>query len=260
MSHRFQIPHKNILCCLLSSFFLSTAAVADDGHFYLSGSLGASRAAIGKTAPQIVYFGNLVSDSYPVNNNQSIATAFGLNGGYEFSGVNFKPAIAIGLGVYRTLSDYTYKGQLVESIFGGPGVPVLNYKYNILNTRLMAELRFIWILGKFAPFVNLGAGTAWTRNYSYSESRINNAVIPPPPAFASHTNIHPAFQAETGVSYLFNFGKSKTDFQHERISLGVRYEAVGDATFGTRGPAYPFALDTGRLTAYDLFLSFTHLF
>ena len=249
-----------MIYCLLSGCFLSTTALADDGHFYLGGSLGASRAAIGNTKPQILYFANLVSDTYPVNHNQSIATAFSLNGGYEFTGINFKPVIGIGLGLYRTLSDYTYKGQLVESVFGGPGTPLLNYKYNILNTRLMAELRFTWILGRFAPFVNLGAGTAWTRNYSYSESVYNNSITSIPPAFASHTNIHPAFQAETGLSYLFNFGNTKADFQHERISLGVRYEAVGDATFGTRGPTYPFALDTGRLTAYDLFLSFTHLF
>jgi hypothetical protein len=237
----------------------SAFSSSSNEHFYLSGSLGPSIAIVGAAGPQIIYLGGLVADSYPVNSMHASATTISLSGGYEFVGINLKPAISIGMGVYRNLSAYGYKGQVIESVGNGLGVPLYNYRYNINSTRLMAEMQFTWILGQFSPFVNMGAGTAWNQATSYSETLTSNAVTSIP-GFKSSTTANFAFQLGLGLSYLFNFSKAKSDFQTERLSIGYRFTDVGDVMFGTRGATYPFNLDTGRLKISDIYLSYTHLF
>lgn len=62
------------------------------------------------------------------------------------------------------------------------------------------------------------------------------------------------------MGYAFNFKKSISDYQHERILLGYRYVNLGDASFGTRGEVYPYRLDMGNLTTNEIYLIFMHLF
>ena len=248
------------LSCTLACLLLSTtAAFAKDEHFYLGGSLGASIANLGNTNPQNNIPNSTVVESFPPNSKHATAGIFSLNAGYEFVGISLKPAISIGLGIYRNLNSYNFNGKRIQSISGLPGGTTLNnYKYSLNSARLMAEVQLIWILGKFAPFVNFGMGRAWNQATGYSETLVNGASLPPP--FRSHTSINFAYQGGFGVSYLFNFSKAKADFQTERLSLGYRFVDVGDATFTTRGSPFAYSLDTGRLKASDIYFSYTHLF
>jgi opacity protein-like surface antigen len=117
-----------------------------------------------------------------------------------------------------------------------------------------------WAIKHFTPYVDIGLGSAWTQTNGYTETVATTDGYVSLSAFQNHTNRHFAYQAGLGVGYAFNISGIKTDFQHERISVGYRYVNLGNASFGTRGSTYPYKLNLGRLSSNDLYLSYTHLF
>lgn len=248
------------LILFLVSAFTTSSAFALIGHPYLGGTIGASIAENGNNNPQINYYDGFLTDAYPINGSHPTTSSIGVNGGYEFAGERFLPAIALGLGVYGTPGEYDYKGQLIETTLGDSGSTLYDYKFHIKSMRLMVEAQFTWILEQFAPFVAIGAGTAWNRLSGYTESPIDSTGYVALPPFQSRTNTHFTYQIGLGVGYAFNFARSRSGYQHERISLGYRYVNLGNASFGTRGAVYPYRLSMGRLTTNEIYLIYTHLF
>ena len=262
MTGNNQYQSKQKLIGLLLCLF-STTAFAASGNIYLGGSMGASLAKVGSGTRQITYDGGKLTDAYPIDGKHATAPLFSLNAGYEFMGdyATTMPAIALGVGVYSTLgSNLDFNGNVTETAAGDPGTTLYNYKYNVSSTRVMAEAQFSWLLGRFAPFINGGAGTAWNHASGYSETPTTKTGFVALAPFQSHTNTNFAWQAGFGVSYVFNFNKSKARYWLERISIGYRYAHLGEASFGTRGTAYPYSLNTGTLTSNEIYLSYTHLF
>lgn len=252
---------KKRLISFLSLFFFSIPAFSAYGHIYAGASLGASFAKLDNRSPQISYLsGALITDAYPLNSTNASTGIFGINGGYEFTGINWRPAVALGLGIYSLLVDYDYKGQLIETPAGDPSSTLYNYTYSINNTRVMAEIQLTWMFCHFSPFINFGAGPAWYRMNGYTETPATSNGFTALPPFRSHTNVNLAYQAGFGVSTAFNFAGSQSDFPQERISVGYRYVDLGTTTFKTRGSVYPYRLKTGLLTTNDVYLSYTHLF
>ncbi len=252
---------KKRVCYFLLGLFFSIPAVAASGHMYIGSSLGASFAKLGNSYPQIAYLsGATITDAYPLNSNRASTPVFSVNGGYEFTGANWQPAIALGLGVYTNLADYGYNGQLIETAQGDPSSTLYNYSYRINSSRVMAEIQFTWMLWKLSPFINFGAGTARNSLTGYTETPVTSTGFVALPPFQSQTNVNFAYQAGLGVSAAFNFAGSVSDFPKERISVGYRYVNLGTTAFGTRGSVYPYQLNTGLFKTNDLYLSYTHLF
>jgi hypothetical protein len=250
--------NTNIFFVLL---FFSIPAFSAQGHIYLGGSLGGSMAILNKNMPIISYSsGTLITDAYPLNNIRNSTAIFSINSGYEFVGANWKPAVALGFGIYSNLDDYTYKGQLIETAEGDLSDTLYNYSYTIKSSRVMAEVKLIWTFNKLSPFVDFGIGAAWNKMNGYSETATTSTGYTALPPFQSNTNTNIAYQAGFGLSTAFNFAVSKANFLQERISLGYRYVNLGTTSFGTRGIDYPYHLNTGLLKTSDVYLAYTHLF
>ncbi|MDR3477445.1 MAG: hypothetical protein P4M14_05370 [Gammaproteobacteria bacterium] len=231
-----------------------------DGHFYLGAAVETSQLRLDNTHWQVTYYGGFLNDAYPGSNTDTNAAVVDLHGGYEFTGMGMRPAIALGLGVYTMPSEYSESGRLVETALGDAPSTLYNYKYNISSSRLMAEAKFTWTFNHFTPFIDVGIGSAWTRPKNYAETSIDSIGYPPLPPFRNHTNVNFAYQAGVGVGYAFNFNQSASEFQHERISLGYRYVSLGNVSFSGRGSVYPYKLNLGRISSNDVYLSYTHLF
>jgi hypothetical protein len=259
-----QYQHKKRISSLIL-FLFSTSVFAANGHVYLGGTIDASVAKIGNGHPQINYNDGKFSDAYYAyssDGNRSTTEIIGLNGGYEFVGTCFIPAIAVGLGIYVTQGEYyNFNGQRIETIAGDLGSTLYNYQYHINGKRLVAEAQFTWMWHKFTPFINIGGGVVWNRMTGYNEIPLNSTgddvALPP---FKSNVNTNFTYQIGFGLGYAFNFPNCLSDYQHERISLGYRYANLGNTSFATRGDVYPYSLDTGRLSTNELYFNYTHLF
>ncbi|MFW2569903.1 outer membrane protein [Legionella sp. 29fVS95] len=245
---------------LVTLFLLPTCVFAVNGNFYLSAGIGASRLKVGNSTPQIHYYDGLLTDAYPVRDNKETRAVTGLSGGYEFTGRQSIPALALGLGIYGMPNKFNYKGQLVETALGDKSCALFNYKFHIRSVRAMAEAQFTWMLSQLATFINIGVGPAWSRLNGYSESPVDSIGYVALPPFQSRTDTNLAYQVGLGVGYRFNVKPSVLNHQHEQIALGYRYINLGRASFGTRGDVYPYRLDIGRLTTNEFYLSYTHLF
>lgn len=254
------ICKRKLISAFILSFF-SVSAFSAPGHFYVGSSLGASFADLDKHSPSISYFsGTLITDDYPLNDDDATASIFSLNGGYEFMGAGWRPAIMLGAGVYTNLADYDYNGQLVETVQGNRGTTLYDYHYHLDSFRVMGEAQLTWMLGRISPFINLGIGPAWNHIGGYKETAVTSNGYTALPPFESDTNTNFAYQLGFGLSTGFNFSNVNDDFWHERISIGYRYANLGETSFDTRGSAYPHELHVGRFTTNDIYLNFTHLF
>lgn len=237
-------------------------AISAHGQMYLGGSLAASFAHLGHRSPQISYFsGTIITDDYPLRSNNQESTVYGAAAGYEFEGNGaMKPAIALGLGVYGNLGDYQFKGQVIETANGDPASTLYSYRFNAVSTRLMGEIQLNWKLSQFMPFLNFGLGSAWNSFTSYHEGKGNGMGYPPLLPFRSHMNHNVAYQAGCGISSTIQLSQNKSSMGQDRIAVGYRYVNLGQTTFGTRGSAYPFKLNTGLLETNEVFVAYTHLF
>jgi len=245
---------------LFALLLFAAPAFSTLGHVYLSGSVGPSYAKLGKSTPRISYLsGVLITDAYPLKSDYSLSVTLSVNGGYEFTGAKWMPAIMLGCGGYFN-PQYYYRGQAVETAAGDPSSTLYNYHYHINTTRLMAEMQLTWILAYVSPFINLGVGPAWNRASGYKETAVTSTGYPPLPPFHSQTNLNCAYQAGLGISTAFNFCENQSCVQQERVSVGYRYVYLGKTAFGTRGSAYPYQLNTGSLMLNDVYFSYTHLF
>lgn len=247
--------------CLSSLLLLCAttgSAYASDSHLYVTGSLGSSTAMLGNSHPEINYSG--FTDAYPVNGSHSTTGFAGVSSGYEFSGDGYKPTLALGIGVYGTPFSYTYHGQVTEAPIGGSSNTLYNYKYTINSVRLMAEAQASWLCGSFAPFVNVGVGPAWNFASGYTETAATSDGYVGSSPFQAHTNTNFAYQVGVGIGYVLHTANSSPTAAHDRLSLGYRYVDLGNVNFGTRGPDYPYSLNTGRLKTNDIYLSYTYFF
>jgi hypothetical protein len=239
---------------------ISVPAFSAVGHVYGGGSLGLSYGTIGNTRPQISYVSGVpIYDDYPATGRTSTSASVSVNGGYEFAGDHWKPAIAVGLGIYHTLVGYDFNGHVVETVTGDTPNTVYNYTYNMTSTRIMAEVQFTWLIGRLAPFINLGVGPGWNRANGYTEMPLSTTGFVALPPFQSNDTLNFTYQAGFGISTAFNLTKSSSDILPDRISIGYRYASLGQTSFGTRGPAYPYTLRTGSLASNDVYISYTHL-
>jgi hypothetical protein len=242
-------------------FFFPMFAFSKEGHVYLGAQVGPSFAKLSKKNPQISYVSGVpITDAYPLNNNQAVAVMLNLNGGYEFTGANWKPAIALGVGVYFNPQDYHYRGKVIETAEGDPSNTLFNYSYKIKTVRALAEIQFTWILPYLSPFINFGLGPVWNKAHSFTETAVTDTGYTALPPFQAHTKLNVAFQVGVGVSAGFNFKKVDSGCPRERISVGYHYAYLGPTSFDTRGSDYPYPLKTGSLMTNDLYFAYTHLF
>ncbi len=238
---------------------VSTPEHVHTGHIYLGVEVGASWAKLGKRKPKISYeSGVKITDAYPLKTKRPVSVTASVNGGYEFAGAKWKPAIALGVGGYFS-PNYHFKGRVIETPQGDPSSTLYNYKYKSNNARAIAEIKFTWLLRYISPFIDVGVGAAWNRAEDYKETAVDSSGYPPVGPFHSHTNNSFACQAGLGLSAAFNLGK-RPSFQRERISVGYHYVYSGKTSFGKRGSAYPHHLDTGSLSSDDLYFCYIHLF
>lgn len=260
MTNNLFIFKKQTLIGLIFSFCAGSLFAAE-GHPYLGGSMGVSLSKIGNSNPVIHYDDDdLLTDAYPIRRARSNRLLMSGNTGYEFTGCRAIPSLALGLGLYGTPADYTYKGQLVETALDDPSTTLYDYSFNINSLRLMAEAQLSWTLGNVVPFIQGGIGPAWNRLSGYSEAPVNNSGFVALPPFQTHNNTNFAYQAGAGLGYGFNFAGHCSEFKHERLALGYRYANLGDASFKSRGSVYPHPLNFGKLTSNEIYLSYTHLF
>lgn len=246
--------------CMNSLFMISSVYAIAPGHAYLSFVSAASTGWVGQNNPQITYYSGGLNDAYPPTGTHTNAAQFGGNGGYEFVGKGRVPAIAIGLGLYGTPVGYTYRGQVIETALGDAPNTLYNYRYTINSTRLMVETQFTWMVRSFTPFINLGIGPTWNHLNNYHEFPVSSTGFVAVRPFRSNTVTNFAYQAGLGIGYAFSFFPHTCDFKSERISVGYRYENLGNNSFGTRGSVYPYALKVGRLQTNDVYMTYTHLF
>lgn len=244
----------------LSLLFCATTLNATSGSPYLGVSAGASWGQIGNNYPNITYYGGLLNDAYPLHSRQDTTAILGINGGYEWTGQGLMPAIAFGLGIFGTPVDYTFDGQVIETALSDPSALLYNYTYHINSVRLMPEAQFTWAYGNFLPFLHVGLGAAWNSVTGYSEAAATSNGYVALPAFQSKTQTDFAYDLGLGIGYAFNALQANSIYPQDKVSLGYRYLHLGNTSFGTRGPAYPYSLDTGLLTANELYVSYTHLF
>lgn len=237
----------------------SNVIFADIGRIYVGATLGTNTSDIRGT-PQIHYYNGNLTDAYPFSDNNPTRFMPGLNAGFEFASASFRPAIALGLGIYSLPSPLTFEGRLIETAKGDPAFVLYHYHFNLQSTRLMFEAQFMWMMKQLSPFIQIGIGPAWNHLNGYNESSVDNVSCVALPPFHSHTNLNLAYQIGIGVAYAFNFPHYEASSPKERISLTYRYVNLGDNSFGTRGSDYPFKLDTDNLKSTEIFVTFTHLF
>jgi opacity protein-like surface antigen len=236
---------------IITLLLFATNAFALEGHYYLGGTLAPGSLNVEQQNPQITYYNNYLTDAYPLNNSRVSTNDFGINGGYEFAGKGFFPAISIGIGAYSTWNETAFKGQVFETPAGDPSMLLYNYQFKLKSQRLMAEMQLTWMLKKFAPFINFGIGSAWNSLNGYGETPVTPDGYTPLPGFQSQTQNHFAYQLGLGLGYLFS---------NNRIALGYRYVHLGNASFGTRGINYPYNLNFGQVNTSNIYFSLTHLF
>lgn len=252
---------KKGLISFLTPFFFFNSAYSTNGHIYIGVSIASSFAKPGIHSPQISYLsGDTITDDYPLSKKNASTAIFGANGGFEFTGAQGKPSIALGLGLYSNLVDYSLQGQVIETAAGDASSILYNYAYDVNSKRLMAEIQLSWTFYKLSPFLNFGLGSAWSRMNNYHEMSTNTIGFPPLPPFQTHTNTNFAYQAGFGVNMAFPGVGAKSGLPQERISLGYRYVNLGTASFGTRGADYPYTLNSGLLQTNEVYLGYTHLF
>lgn len=252
--HQLRIKYSLILLIIFSTSFSANA------HVYITGLLSASRANFNNSDPQITYYDDLLTDTYPLRENHRTATIVGLRGGYEFSELCNVCLISLGLGIYGSPNEYNYRGQLIETTVGGPSSLLYNYKFHVKNIRAMLETQFTWIWRQLSPFIDAGVGlVVRNRLNGYTETPVDSSGYVPLSPFQSRTNSGFAYQVGFGIGYMINFLRHTSTCQ-ERISLGYHYVNLGDTSFGTRGVNYPYRLDMGRLNTVELYLAYTYLF
>ena len=241
---------------------LSMSKCYSSGNLYLGLSLGRSSATEGHREPHISYFsGATITDAYPLNHRSSSAMMLSVNGGYEWSGHALRPAVAFGLGFYTNPDDFSYTGHLIETPQGEASMRLYRYQYHVSTSRVMAEMQLAWMLSHHVlPFVNLGVGPSWNQLRDYHEFAVTPDGYPPLPPFHNQSNVAFAYQVGVGLMKAFNLTHQPTGNLHDRVSLGFRYANLNATVFGTRGNVYPFALNMGRLSTHDIYLSYTHLF
>ena len=243
--------------------FFKALPFFSEGHFYLSGTAGASIGHVGNNNPTITYYNNLLTDAYPITHRTSTTGFLGLGGGFESTGHGRIPAVALGLGVYTTPSVYHYNGLVLETAQGGPANLLYQHRFHIQTTRLMAEGKLSWMVSMhdriFLPYVDGGIGSAWSRASDYTETVATPDGYVPLPGFQSRTTNQFAYQVGGGLGYSFNFASNQSLDKHERLSLGYRFTGLGHQALGIRSAAYPFALNIGSFNTQDVYLTFTHL-
>lgn len=257
----FTLDYKKRVISFITLSFFSIPAFSACGHYYLGTSLGASFAKLSKSSPQIAYVsGDTITDDYPLNSTRVSTAVVSVNGGYEFIGAGWRPAVALGLGVYNNPTNYFYNGQVIETPAGDASSTLFNYSYEISSTRALVEIQLTWLLGKLSPFIHFGVGPAWNKMSSYTETAATSTGYSALPPFQNKTDVNFSYQAGLGISTAFNFAGVQSDFPQERISVGYRYVNLGTTSFGIRNSDYPYQLKTGVLASNDVYLSYTHLF
>lgn len=243
---------------LIALFFLNVSAYAFN-HLYVGGTVGANNEWIDNHSPSILYHDETLLDEYPLRNRHNTSFLLGLNGGFEFEGNHFIPALELGLGLYATPGENRYHGQLIETAIGDPSSTLYDYRFKLNSIRLMVETQFTWSVNQFLPFISVGIGSAWNRLYGYKENPIDSTGYVALPPFKSYNNNNFAYQLGFGLGYAFNIGNNYTGHCHDRVALAYRYVDVGNVKFGIRGSDYPYQLKFRRLNNHEIYLNYTHL-
>jgi opacity protein-like surface antigen len=229
----------------------STSLFAYSGRYFVAGSLGAGFSSIENGSQRYTYAGGNFTDTYRVNGKEAVTLLAGVRGGFEFDGRGRIPAIAVGLGLYDTPTGYEYSGLVSEAPLGDPEYLLYRYTYNITVIRLMLEAQFIWHAAQWQPFILLGIGPSWNRLNGYEDSPVTQLGFAALPPFATSTTTALACEIGAGVAYQFT--------SQDRVAIEYRYVNTGSSSFGSRGTAYPFSLNPGRLSENDVLLTYTHL-
>jgi hypothetical protein len=242
--------HRKVLGVILS--FLPVLTFASSWHAYLGGDGGTSIANIGNPNPDITYYNDQISDTYPLNNRTDMVGMWGLNAGLTHVGSGAFPTIGLGLGFYE-IAPSNQIGQVNEAI-GSDSQTLYDYQFRLTSYSLMAEIKLSWELANhLEPLLEVGIGPAWNQIKDYSETvapaNTNGYVALSP--FQSKTNRDLAYQIGMGIGYVYD---------QNHISVEYRYVDLGNISTNTRGTEYPYALNFGDLTTQEVFLNFTHVF
>lgn len=233
---------------------LANASFAANGHFYAGVDAAASSPKLSLAYPVIAYTsGVLITDAYPIDDQSNTASVIGLHAGYEYTGHDKKPAIALGLGVYTTPGNYQFNGRVIETAVGDDPTHLYDYTFSIKSTRLMAEAQFTWDRFQYLnPLLTIGAGPVWNQMNDYAETVASpNGFVALPP-FQNRTQFNFAYQLGIGLCSEFNN-------KHERIAVAYRYVNLGTTAFGARAAVYPFQLNTGTLSTNEVYVAYTHI-
>lgn len=193
---------------------------------------------------------------YLPTSNYKTTFLYGLNSGYEFK-FNSNWMLSLGLGLYQN-TNHSSKGDVwfVYEPDSRWNEHTLSYEYNFRSTRLMAELQIghQFNLNKFKliPFVSIGVGPSFNSVSGYSESAVakNASVIN---GFGDNTTTDLAYQVGAGIACPFND-------DHDRLSIAYRYGNFGKTNLDVASGYPDYKLDTGKITAHEVYIGYTHLF
>lgn len=130
-----------------------------------------------------------------------------------------------------------FEAHGIVNQFGDPTFANLDYFYQILNRRYLAETKLLYNFKKiFHPYINLGVGQSVNESYNYYEQPVSTADVPMSQPFANKI-MH-------NFSYQVGIGVDADITPHLRLGAGYRYVKVGYAGLNPS----PLQQDTTTIT------------
>lgn len=230
--------------------YLALAKIKIKGYVAASG--GFSIAKVGKTQDLnlVQYPAGIPPDhnTYISESNRAAKSTIGLNFGV-FLPIYKIISAGIGAGIYQS-SYFDAKGKIYQ--LGNPEYYNMDYKYQLLNTRLVAESRiFVKISDEIIPYLLFSAGSAWNKADKYQEIPTADTHFLPQ-AFSSNTT--------TGFTYSFGIGADYSLAEHWRLGLEYQYADWGKGRLGlSPNQNTSDHLETGKITVHSIYFRITYI-
>lgn len=169
-------------------------------------------------------------NEYKTNSHFQTQPLVGVGFAHTFD--NFSQPINISFGLSSYYVDLG-KVKGIEHPFINDGIyDSLNYQFNIRSFSAMLESRLIYTFYDWQPYALIGAGAAWNRFYSYSETPTipSESAAASPYPFSNHTNA--SFSYELGVGFQKQIYADKKHQLNYLLSLDYRYLNFGKGNLG----------------------------
>lgn len=213
-----------ILLQLFSSLSFSLEYVPLNSKWFNPVIIGTGGAAIATKIgqPQTYSPVDLCFYRYQPKPTNSTRALWGISLGHEMPLFSFSLwALDVGVGYYQA-SAFTGGGTLTQGA-DDPSADNYKYSYKVQSKQLLVEGK---LLGKIKeqihPYLLLGIGTAFNKNYGYKTNV---------PSFFTYT---PMFSnnTQTNFSYELGAGIDLGVYGGWRIGAGYRFSGLGKANFG----------------------------